>query len=167
MGNQACCEGDRNAVNVPIVDTMPVAQDLSDSHKDQVVPEIHNVPPVSFAQTTAPAPEPAPAPPIIPEAKEAPVEEVKEPKMEAEPPAAPVTDAKESEEEYTITLQRAGNKLGMLVYNQAGEDFIRVRTVREGWLVDKWNAANPTRALKPGYTIVEVNGKRSADDMRW
>mmetsp|Transcript_66622 Transcript_66622/g.124345 ORF Transcript_66622/g.124345 Transcript_66622/m.124345 type:complete len:187 (+) Transcript_66622:92-652(+) len=167
MGNKVCCEAEPSQVNAPVVDSLPV-QSLGDAHTDQVIPEVKDD--TSYGATTAPVADPPPAPAFArePEPKQAFQPEAEKKQVEAAPPVEPPTPAKPAEdEEYTITLERAGNKLGMLVYNQAGEEFIRVRTVREGWLVDKWNAANPTRALKPGYTIVEVNGRKSADDMRW
>mmetsp|Transcript_25128 Transcript_25128/g.46081 ORF Transcript_25128/g.46081 Transcript_25128/m.46081 type:complete len:161 (-) Transcript_25128:76-558(-) len=70
-------------------------------------------------------------------------------------------------EPFTISLRRRGKKLGLMLYSQGGETCLRVEVVRDGCAAYEWNRANPQLAIKPGDAILEVNGQRDPDDMRW
>ena len=138
MGGQLCCAADEQKNTVALVDAIPAASDdAQDSHQDQVV---------SGGVKGNEEPQ-----------KRRPQKE--EDEKERKQMTAKV------EGSYEITLDRSGGKLGMLVYNQPGEDFLRVRSVREGWIVDKWNSSHPSKQVMPGYIIIAVNGKTKADEM--
>mmetsp|Transcript_18020 Transcript_18020/g.42111 ORF Transcript_18020/g.42111 Transcript_18020/m.42111 type:complete len:221 (+) Transcript_18020:113-775(+) len=70
--------------------------------------------------------------------------------------------------EFEVVLERhsAKHKVGMLMYSLTDEECIRVRLVREGRLTHDWNVANPSKVVRPGDAIVEVNGVTDADSMR-
>mmetsp|Transcript_26723 Transcript_26723/g.61543 ORF Transcript_26723/g.61543 Transcript_26723/m.61543 type:complete len:178 (-) Transcript_26723:115-648(-) len=71
-----------------------------------------------------------------------------------------------SGDSYLVTITRGGQRLGMMIYNEVGEENIYVRNVKEGMLVDQWNLKNPDKPLKKGAAICAVNGKRRPDEMR-
>mmetsp|Transcript_56506 Transcript_56506/g.132532 ORF Transcript_56506/g.132532 Transcript_56506/m.132532 type:complete len:205 (-) Transcript_56506:87-701(-) len=182
MGNSACCQNKGGADDaLPMVDARPIGQD---SHNDEVLSEVPDA--RGGFSTTKPAfqGESSPQPPATqhvpePQAAKLPDQgiagEAKREPAHVEPPKA-VPEAKEAKEEmakvvvsegFIVRVQRVEKKkLGVLVYNRNGEQFIRVRTVQEGGLIADWNAANAEKQLKPGCQILEVNGKRTPDDMR-
>jgi len=71
-------------------------------------------------------------------------------------------------EEFQLVLQRSdpSSRVGVSMFNQRGEDFIRIRDIRQDGLLHQWNHINPTKAVLPGDAILEVNGVTGADLMR-
>mmetsp|Transcript_62660 Transcript_62660/g.149478 ORF Transcript_62660/g.149478 Transcript_62660/m.149478 type:complete len:215 (+) Transcript_62660:123-767(+) len=67
---------------------------------------------------------------------------------------------------FTMTLVKDGGKLGMFVCNLASEECVRVSSISPGGLVDKWNQLHPSKGLKRGDKILEVNGTQSPVEMR-
>mmetsp|Transcript_65058 Transcript_65058/g.121197 ORF Transcript_65058/g.121197 Transcript_65058/m.121197 type:complete len:218 (-) Transcript_65058:81-734(-) len=122
---------------------------------------------------------PAPAPSVAREATPPQVEpEPEEKKQEPPPPPqpepavvapapAPVEVQQDSgPAEFRVTLDRAGKKLGMVVFNKRNEDFVRVRNVKEDGFIAEWNSKNPNKQIKDGYHILEVNGETLPEKMR-
>mmetsp|Transcript_20775 Transcript_20775/g.48210 ORF Transcript_20775/g.48210 Transcript_20775/m.48210 type:complete len:221 (+) Transcript_20775:111-773(+) len=108
---------------------------------------------------------PAPQPVVIEQ------EEKKQTEPAPAPPAAvvPSNDLPREDTgpaEFRVTLERAGKKLGMVVFNKRNEDFVRVRNVKDDGFIAEWNAKNPTKQIKDGYHILEVNGETSPERMR-
>jgi len=66
---------------------------------------------------------------------------------------------------FQVTLDRSvGGSLGMKI--RGAGDVLEVTRIKDEGLVKVWNEANPELALKKGYKILEVNGKRgNADDL--
>ena len=63
------------------------------------------------------------------------------------------------EGEFIITLDKSnGERLGMDVDHEDGRT-LAVDAITGG-LIEKWNAENPLKALRPKDRIVEVNGMR-------
>mmetsp|Transcript_18722 Transcript_18722/g.33876 ORF Transcript_18722/g.33876 Transcript_18722/m.33876 type:complete len:150 (+) Transcript_18722:44-493(+) len=94
-----------------------------------------------------------------------------EPILEPPPKAADVQEEAPSKDAdsgdtYLVNITRNDQRLGMMIYSEVGDDYVYVRNVKDGLLVDQWNTANPNKPLKPGNVIVEVNGKRTPEDMR-
>mmetsp|Transcript_11660 Transcript_11660/g.29308 ORF Transcript_11660/g.29308 Transcript_11660/m.29308 type:complete len:142 (+) Transcript_11660:52-477(+) len=56
---------------------------------------------------------------------------------------------------WITNLQAAPDELGF-----------PVRTIREGRVVDKFNQANPDKAVKPGDIIMSANGKSAPEPMK-
>mmetsp|Transcript_30957 Transcript_30957/g.70866 ORF Transcript_30957/g.70866 Transcript_30957/m.70866 type:complete len:167 (-) Transcript_30957:101-601(-) len=144
-----CCETERKAGMIQ-VDSVATGEGTSS--------QIHSEPldePLQLSANVPPPPAEGPTKPA----------EVTDVGVKQEPMVEP--DGKvEQAEEYQIELDRTNKKLGALVYNNTGEDFIRVRMVKEGGLIDEWNRANPTLPLKEGSVIAEVNGQRKPEEMR-
>mmetsp|Transcript_35206 Transcript_35206/g.64308 ORF Transcript_35206/g.64308 Transcript_35206/m.64308 type:complete len:213 (+) Transcript_35206:78-716(+) len=190
MGSSNCCQNRNGADDaLPMVDARPIG---GDSHHDEVLTEVPDAGPLQPKAAIASQGDSSPQPPATHQVLEqAPVrlptqeavvsqnaagEAKREPAAEAVP-AKGLQEAKEEKEEkavakvetegFIVRVQRQEKKkLGVLVYNRNGEQFIRVRTVQEGGAIAEWNAANPDKQLKPGCHIVDVNGKRTPDDMR-
>mmetsp|Transcript_14091 Transcript_14091/g.31891 ORF Transcript_14091/g.31891 Transcript_14091/m.31891 type:complete len:198 (+) Transcript_14091:91-684(+) len=70
----------------------------------------------------------------------------------------------------TITVDRSnGLKLGLIAYNNEGEDFMRIRSINEDGLIGKWNASHEgidEQLVKIGYHIVGVNDKQLPNEMK-
>mmetsp|Transcript_44953 Transcript_44953/g.82122 ORF Transcript_44953/g.82122 Transcript_44953/m.82122 type:complete len:218 (-) Transcript_44953:48-701(-) len=87
-----------------------------------------------------------------------------------DPAVAPseAESVKEEAAEFMVTLHRRESltRVGLGIYNRIGEPCLRIREVHSGWLAHAHNLAHPTKLLKPGDAIVEVNGVRHANAMR-
>mmetsp|Transcript_48486 Transcript_48486/g.113489 ORF Transcript_48486/g.113489 Transcript_48486/m.113489 type:complete len:212 (+) Transcript_48486:99-734(+) len=191
MGAALCCDGGGPSTGkmahldqTPVAASMPPDLDekgIGDSHEDQVVPEeLNSLTAMSTNDSTSPSAPPAPPagssqPP--PDRAKVPIQEtpeVEEPKRlppESENVATdekpnPLLEKPEKPEEHFVSLQRQGEKLGIIVFNRPGEDRLRIGAIKKGGLVDKWNAANPQSMLQPRNIIVEVNGFVKSEEMR-
>mmetsp|Transcript_5369 Transcript_5369/g.12965 ORF Transcript_5369/g.12965 Transcript_5369/m.12965 type:complete len:127 (-) Transcript_5369:134-514(-) len=70
-------------------------------------------------------------------------------------------------EEFEVILERTGpeTKVGLMMYNQFGEECVRISEIREGRLAHAWNLTHPGQEVTTNHAIVEVNGAREADSM--
>mmetsp|Transcript_97720 Transcript_97720/g.271891 ORF Transcript_97720/g.271891 Transcript_97720/m.271891 type:complete len:157 (+) Transcript_97720:73-543(+) len=76
----------------------------------------------------------------------------------AEPQHIPDVSACTAHHDLVISLSKGpDDKLGLLTQLDKQRDVIRVRRVKLGGLVDKWNKDHPDQALGPNDIIVAVN----------
>mmetsp|Transcript_6571 Transcript_6571/g.9026 ORF Transcript_6571/g.9026 Transcript_6571/m.9026 type:complete len:208 (+) Transcript_6571:107-730(+) len=80
---------------------------------------------------------------------------------EEDPDALPVTD-------FIVTVTRSqGEKLGLVAYNNSGENFIRIRAIKSTGLVASWNvSSDANHQILVDYCIMSVNGTDQAAEMR-
>eukprot|EP00403_Amphidinium_massartii_P013857 CAMPEP_0178410850 /NCGR_PEP_ID=MMETSP0689_2-20121128/21196_1 /TAXON_ID=160604 /ORGANISM="Amphidinium massartii, Strain CS-259" /LENGTH=212 /DNA_ID=CAMNT_0020032047 /DNA_START=84 /DNA_END=719 /DNA_ORIENTATION=+ len=122
------------------------------------------------AQETEPAvaaPVEEPAPPAEPEV--AAVEAPPEPEPAAAPAApepAPAAPAEAAPADFTVVIERKGQKLGMVIGERPSDpERSFVREVKAGGLVEAWNKSNPDKMMVAGCEILEVNGEKKHDPM--
>mmetsp|Transcript_23383 Transcript_23383/g.43014 ORF Transcript_23383/g.43014 Transcript_23383/m.43014 type:complete len:173 (-) Transcript_23383:148-666(-) len=149
-----CCEADKSTMQTvdSVAAVMPQTTEQEVAN-DEVMPEPFD--------EDKPAPQPIEATPT-PEPKA----EVAQPKDKEEPESkekgVPLKDT-----DLTIVVDRSGSeKLGMVAFNNTGEEFIRIRSIKASGLIAKWNSENPDKQVKTGYYILSVNGIRSPNEMR-
>ncbi|CAK0908871.1 unnamed protein product, partial [Prorocentrum cordatum] len=60
---------------------------------------------------------------------------------------------------FWVRLHRGADDLVGVSLGDAASGAVLV-CVKEGGIVDKWSRSNPSRAIRPGYIIEEINGVR-------
>ncbi|CAK0908870.1 unnamed protein product, partial [Prorocentrum cordatum] len=75
------------------------------------------------------------------------------PALDAEEELTPVPSR------FWVRLHRGADDLVGVSLGDAASGAVLV-CVKEGGIVDKWSRSNPSRAIRPGYIIEEINGVR-------
>lgn len=61
--------------------------------------------------------------------------------------------------EYVVTIDKtSGGKLGLRLEHQVNASELFVTNITEGFLCQRWNAANPEQAVVSGDLVLDVNG---------
>mmetsp|Transcript_71317 Transcript_71317/g.133398 ORF Transcript_71317/g.133398 Transcript_71317/m.133398 type:complete len:204 (-) Transcript_71317:87-698(-) len=70
--------------------------------------------------------------------------------------------------DFIINLDRSnGEKLGLVAYNNSGENFMRIRAIKSTGLVASWNQAKRIeQQVMVDYAIMSVNGMDNPTEMK-
>mmetsp|Transcript_29649 Transcript_29649/g.69011 ORF Transcript_29649/g.69011 Transcript_29649/m.69011 type:complete len:173 (-) Transcript_29649:197-715(-) len=107
-----------------------------------------------------------PAPPAEPEMAAPAEEAAPEPEPAAAPAPEPAPAAEAAPVDFTVVIERKGQKLGMVIGERPSDpERSFVREVKAGGLVEAWNKSNPDKVMVEGCEILEVNGEKKHEPM--